>query len=1500
MASPNAEARRLRQGRHPPLRVSPRRNRQSPEYYVPPANSPAPARPDVTSGGTTALAKGGRTPLGVDRDHPARSLSFATPLAVHPKSYTASNSLSSLSNSTSTRRNTTKRLTSPPPEEDSSPPKKIRKSKTGGADDKKEDDKESDYLPVTDAALCKVIEGKGTTWEDNPLSEQHRKAFYLRAFPTNESDKAFHKPQSKSASIAQCRPKTEVDNIINIVMNWEKGKEIRSMQDGEEKNDLLRFRRHHKVGNKYIHQYDVEEIFPPGEYRPRYVLKRMEAPKGKPNAEKVPGRIVLSREELFDAIDEWHHQNGHLGMERTWEYCRAKYWNVTQDHVRHYCMTCYTCMKKNPVTQKIRGSIKPIFSKNFRDRFQVDLVDFRRLRKRDPFGVLMRWVMTIKDHASGLTYVTALPRKQAHLVAYKLQEIFGVLGYPKIFHTDNGKEFTARCVLELLRRLNPNIMSVTGRPRRPRDQGSVENVNKLVKRVLGMVLSERRLMGDNPNWTEVLGSVSSTINSQCGRGKNDITAFEAVYGQKFDFPLDCSKKEARRCWTVGERMRVTNDIDFGIYVKEHYILDDEADSASKNEDVDSGYFSEDDLPLDEMDEVSDEWFDEHLMDDTNVITPTKTGSPFEENIVASSFDVNDEATDSEGTEANRKRPPEDLVMEYNAQRATVNQNSLKENVVPPSDELSDENSHSVEGVNDIVPASDDNGLIFAPSCSAKCFHGINTCHHKHIKVPLNDVGEYVRFHSMWWHRGYCKILSKDKIFFSAQFFCVPRSDDLVPLPDNESSTSPKRSKRNTSSQLKSHEVGCIDESCLRDFSTELFLEWDGNYSAGHFPPAKNFLGKIDRSKNRHIQSNQIASRPKLHNLVLYLEEEMKDITVDSVWIIKKEGQEDGFQEWHQDMKHRIVTTVVMNIGVFISQDEDVKMVKDVLSQKTHAEKSTEQDEAPMPVAKSVLGANSATRTATHKSMKKYGGVMEQCTLQYNTVAKKYYLSMKDGWIVHNKTEHVGENFIYCRLFCMQCSPDLGQLLLVGNDKFIRRYRDSQCWYQYEFICGFLLLVHHCLHMEIPPYKRPDVNVKMVRVMHPNAAIRKSQVVKLDNASHWVSMVYADGHFAVLLFDIKDRKIFVYDGLSTPIKKWTQHISHALRKHGQERHDEKPHERVTIDDNGDDVIELCFESGNNSSWIILKDPVLKQHDWFNCGPIACLKVMELYGFLQQNSIELIRHSQYGYRGVVMQYYCAFLEKYESSIQYPISLTGAKLMGIDLTLVDRGDKKTAAINDQKEQACAEAKKKFRLAKDPDVEEECSDEDEATSEVSSNREAAMRKKNMRQQEQAKKAMKQCGDAMIKRGLAPGTVVTLQVDYRTHYNPEGLIAIVYAVQEGTGGIKAACSDGIITHDGNKGDYWVPADKYAIKAPPDMFLPLPSDLAELRQLVIAGQFIPTKDMQRISYSKLHAKQIGANKTPTKKTKGCNCNKGKCGKKCGCKSKKMSCHSGCSCNGNCG
>ncbi len=104
----------------------------------------------------------------------------------------------------------------------------------------------------------------------------------------------------------------------------------------------------------------------------------------------------------------------------------------------------------------------------------------RKLRKRDSFGVLMRWIVTVKDHATGMFYLTAFSSKRADCVAYKLKEIFGVIVFPRIFHSDNENELTAKVVLEILRMLNPYILTVTGRVCQPQDRGSLENMNKFV------------------------------------------------------------------------------------------------------------------------------------------------------------------------------------------------------------------------------------------------------------------------------------------------------------------------------------------------------------------------------------------------------------------------------------------------------------------------------------------------------------------------------------------------------------------------------------------------------------------------------------------------------------------------------------------------------------------------------------------------------------------------------------------------------------------------------------------------------------------------------------------------------------------------------------------------------------------------------------------------------------------------------------------------------------
>jgi hypothetical protein len=82
-----------------------------------------------------------------------------------------------------------------------------------------------------------------------------------------------------------------------------------------------------------------------------------------------------------------------------------------------------------------KGAKKPILSSEFPDRFQVDLIDMQTMRKRDVYGQMQRWSMTVKDHSTGLVYLCAIPWKRAAFVAAELEKFFGFVGYPEIFHT---------------------------------------------------------------------------------------------------------------------------------------------------------------------------------------------------------------------------------------------------------------------------------------------------------------------------------------------------------------------------------------------------------------------------------------------------------------------------------------------------------------------------------------------------------------------------------------------------------------------------------------------------------------------------------------------------------------------------------------------------------------------------------------------------------------------------------------------------------------------------------------------------------------------------------------------------------------------------------------------------------------------------------------------------------------------------------------------------------
>ena len=64
----------------------------------------------------------------------------------------------------------------------------------------------------------------------------------------------------------------------------------------------------------------------------------------------------------------------------------------------------------------------------------------------------------------------------------------------------------------------------------------------------------------------------------------------------------------------------------------------------------------------------------------------------------------------------------------------------------------------------------ENGPNFAPLCTTFCSAKKTICLHEKKMVPLNNVGQYVLFHSKCFHQGFYNNKS-GKIFVQAQLFC---------------------------------------------------------------------------------------------------------------------------------------------------------------------------------------------------------------------------------------------------------------------------------------------------------------------------------------------------------------------------------------------------------------------------------------------------------------------------------------------------------------------------------------------------------------------------------------------------------------------------------------------------------------------------------------------------------------------------------------------------------
>lgn len=198
---------------------------------------------------------------------------------------------------------------------------------------------------------------------------------------------------------------------------------------------------------------------------------------------------IIPVEKYFEILKEVHKTVGHGGRLKMIQHIKNRLY-IPKKPIELFVDLCSVCEKKRAVPRK--GIVtQPIVSKDFNTRGQVDLIDLQSA----PDGEF-KWLMNYQDHATKFLHLRPLKSKKAAEVAMELLKIFLEFGAPFILQSDNGREFTAHVIEELVS-MWPECKIIHGSPRRPQTQGSVERSNQDVENMLRCWMQDNK----STNWS---------------------------------------------------------------------------------------------------------------------------------------------------------------------------------------------------------------------------------------------------------------------------------------------------------------------------------------------------------------------------------------------------------------------------------------------------------------------------------------------------------------------------------------------------------------------------------------------------------------------------------------------------------------------------------------------------------------------------------------------------------------------------------------------------------------------------------------------------------------------------------------------------------------------------------------------------------------------------------------------------------------------------------------
>ncbi|XP_063632483.1 KRAB-A domain-containing protein 2-like [Cydia splendana] len=234
---------------------------------------------------------------------------------------------------------------------------------------------------------------------------------------------------------------------------------------------------------------------------------------------------VIPMEQYFDLLFEIHQEIGHGACDKMLHNIKNRFY-IQKKAIEIFLALCPTCDVKRNLPKKgiapKQVSLQPTIPKDFNifnSQGQLDVIDLQSAPDGD-----FKWLLMYQDHGTKFIHLRPLQTNLPTELALELVKIFLTFGAPFVLQSNNGQEFTAKVVEEVLK-IWPDCKILQGGARHPQTQGSAECSTRDVEDMLYTWMRDNR----STNWSLgchfVQYQKNAAVHWSIGR-----TPYRAVFG----------------------------------------------------------------------------------------------------------------------------------------------------------------------------------------------------------------------------------------------------------------------------------------------------------------------------------------------------------------------------------------------------------------------------------------------------------------------------------------------------------------------------------------------------------------------------------------------------------------------------------------------------------------------------------------------------------------------------------------------------------------------------------------------------------------------------------------------------------------------------------------------------------------------------------------------------------------------------------------------------------